>query len=246
MLLSACNLPSFAAKPTVGMELIQTAAAQTIAAIDADMTKTAQAIAGTAGLPSLVPTNTAVSPGGLPTQTPFPTQTAYPTLTPVPTSVPIPCDRALFIKDVTIPDGTLFGPNSTFTKTWRLKNDGSCTWTPSYKIVFFSGDAMSAPASVALSGNVAPGQEVDLSVNMKSPAASGTYRGNWKLQNASGVSFGLGNSAAAFYVTINVGTTAAPFAVTSVTTSATPNTWAAACPFTITLKANITLLQLVR
>ena len=35
----------------------------------------------------------------------------------------------------TIPDGTVMQPSETFYKTWRLKNNGSCTWNSAYKIV---------------------------------------------------------------------------------------------------------------
>ena len=72
-----------------------------------------------------------------PTKTPIP-----PTATPVPpTNTPVPtaityCDWAAFITDVTVPDGTQFAPGEVFTKTWRLKNIGTCTWTPDYDIAF--------------------------------------------------------------------------------------------------------------
>jgi hypothetical protein len=57
---------------------------------------------------------------------------------------------------------------------------------------------MSGPATQALSGNVNAGQTVDLSVNLKAPASSGTYTGNWRLRNAAGVTF------TNFYVRIKV------------------------------------------
>ena len=109
------------------------------------------------------------------------------------------CDRAQFITDVTVPDGTTFSAGDTFTKTWRIKNIGACSWTPSYTLFFASGDAMNGPSSIALSGNVNPGQSVDISVNLTAPAASGEYTGNWKLRNASGLAF------TNMFVTINVG-----------------------------------------
>jgi hypothetical protein len=94
---------------------------------------------------------------------------------------------AQYVTDVTIPDGSQFQPNQDFTKTWRLKNTGVCTWTSGYQVIFDNGDAMSGPATQALSGTVAPGQTVDLSVNLKAPAAAGSYRGYWKLRNPAGV-----------------------------------------------------------
>ena len=129
--------------------------------------------------------------------------------TPTDTPVPSACDKATFVADVTILDGTIFAPGTPFTKTWRLKNSGTCTWTTSYKLVFQSGDQMSAPALVNLTNNVMPDQTVDISVNLTAPASAGKYRGYWMLSNVSGALFGIGtNSNSPFWVEINVsGTT---------------------------------------
>lgn len=114
-------------------------------------------------------------------------------------------DSAQYVADVTIPDGTTFTGGTAFTKTWRLKNNGTCTWTTGYSLVFSSGEKMGGPDSVPLASNVAPGQTVDLSVNLTAPAAGGSYRGFWMLRNASGVNFGIGTPATkAFWVSINV------------------------------------------
>jgi hypothetical protein len=118
------------------------------------------------------------------------------------------------VTDVTIPDGTLLDPGESFTKTWRLKNSGTCSWTPSYAVVFGTGDSMSGPVTQALTGNVNPGQTMDISVDLKAPATPGDYTGYWKLRNAAGVTF------ATFYVTIKV-SGGGPFAVTNVSMSVT-------------------------
>ena len=114
-------------------------------------------------------------------------------------------DRAQFIADVTVPDGTRYDPGATFTKTWRLRNIGTCTWTTSYTMVFDSGTQMGSTTSVAMPNNVAPGQNVDLSVNMTAPNAAGHYIGYWKFKNANGVLFGIGvNANRSWWVEINV------------------------------------------
>jgi len=102
------------------------------------------------------------------------------------------CNRASFVADVTVPDGTLFGAGDSFVKTWRLANAGSCTWNSNYKLVFSSGSLLSAPSSVNLPGSVAPGQTVDISVSMVAPDSDGTYTGYWKLESDSGTVFGIG------------------------------------------------------
>jgi hypothetical protein len=161
--------------------------------------------------PTITPTPSETPIGG-PSITPSSTSTSGPTptssLTPTPTqtSIPTGCDQAKFITDVTIPDGTLFHPGTTFTKTWRIQNSGTCDWTSSYSMVFYNGTQMGGPASIALPSTVAVGQTVDLTINMTAPAAAGRYRGYWALRNAQGRAFGLGASdpIQPFWVDINV------------------------------------------
>ena len=121
--------------------------------------------------------------------------TATPTRTPGPITVTVPpsaCDRAQFVRDVSIPDGTVLAPGATFTKTWRLRNVGTCAWNTNYQLVFFSGEQMGAASSAAFPQNVAVGQTVDISINMTAPATAGSYRGYWMFKNANGQLFGIG------------------------------------------------------
>ncbi|MEJ5225817.1 MAG: NBR1-Ig-like domain-containing protein, partial [Anaerolineales bacterium] len=123
----------------------------------------------------------------------------------LPASAATYADWAKFVADVTIPDGTVIAPGATFTKTWRLTNIGTSTWTTSYKLVFDSGESLGAKTAIALPKAVKPGESIDLSVEMTAPGTPGTYRGNWKLQNASGVKFGIGSNASnPFWVEIKV------------------------------------------
>ena len=102
------------------------------------------------------------------------------------------CDRATFIDDVNVPDGTVFGPNASFTKTWRIKNVGTCTWTTAYKLVYVSGNQMGGPATQNLTSTIGPNTSFDISVPLVSPSSAGAYRGYWQLKNASGILFGIG------------------------------------------------------
>ncbi len=145
-------------------------------------------------------------------------------ITPVPTTPVAGCDKAQFITDVTVPDGTTFAPGAAFKKTWRLKNIGTCAWTTGYSLVFSSGEQMGGPSSAPFPTSVAPGQTVDLSVNLTAPNAGGTYRGNWMLKNASGAIFGIGTGAnKPFWVEIKVsGPTATPGTPSPTSTAPTP------------------------
>lgn len=171
-----------------------TPAVDSFATVQAIVTQTV--VAMTQNAPTQTPPPTSVPPTNtsVPTNTPFPTATAV-----------MYCDWVSFVKDVSVPDGTVFEPGETFTKTWRLKNRGTCTWTPDYMLVFASGSKMGETTAVRLPGYVAPGQTVDVSVTLTAPEKKDRYIGYWMLRNPSGTLFGYGDIAnQAFYVDIKV------------------------------------------
>jgi hypothetical protein len=196
ILLSACNIPTATQVTQVsGDDPVKTAAAQTVAALTTQIAATDIA-------------NKALTPSPQPTNTPFPTDTPQPTNTPFPTSTNTPigvCDQAGFVSE-TVEDNSDFAPNKVFTKTWTIKNTGTCTWNSSYAVVFTSGNnAMGAPAAKQLTtGTVAPGQTVVISMDLTSPSAVGNYKAEFKLRNANGVIFGFGADNRSFWVQIDV------------------------------------------
>jgi len=152
------------------------------------------------------PTPTAAAP----TPTPAPTTaSAQPTVAPTlaPTTAvaqPANCmDKAAFDSDVTVPDNTSFRQGVKFTKTWRIRNVGTCAWK-GYKLVFATGDQMSAPQEVPMP-DAQPGEFVNVSVEMTSPRRGGSQTGNWLFKNAAGQTFGLGAERSSYlWVTIFV------------------------------------------
>src|ERR1044072_9305710 len=102
------------------------------------------------GSPRIVRAGTTQPPAPPPTLTPLPhlAATATPLGHPPPTTQPTGCNKAAFVTDVTVQDGTAFAPGAAFTKTWRLKNAGTCAWTTAYKLVYYSGEQMSAPTNI--------------------------------------------------------------------------------------------------
>jgi hypothetical protein len=192
ILLSACNMPRKQSPTQSGSSLIYTVAAQTV---NAQLTQ----VNRPPGTPFVVATFT---PAFRPSATPL-ISTPVPG-TAVATATATACDRAKFIKDVSYPDDTQVKAGESFVKTWRLGNDGSCTWTTAYAMVFTNGEAMGAPAAVPLTGNVAPGETIDISVTLTAPAEGGTQRGEFKLRNASNVIFGVGADNKPFWVQIKV------------------------------------------
>lgn len=228
-------LPNMPQRRGESPDSLYTAAAETIMAdvalgstgtAAAGSTQTAQGTLVPTQAPPLFPTVTSplTSPTpsvtfSLPTSPAFPTATWYfPTSTkpappPPPPPPPQPCDWAQFVKDVSVPDGTIFMPNSNFTKVWRLKNIGSCTWSASYALVFVSGDKMSGRNVVPLPAVVRPGQTIDLGVDLVAPMQAGKFRGNWMLSNQAGQTFGIGaNANKPFWVDIQVRAVSSPYA----------------------------------
>jgi hypothetical protein len=130
-------------------------------------------------------------------------------VTPVPTISTLPpytgCNRATFVSDITVPDGTVLLPGQPFTKTWRFRNTGKCTWTTDYSLAFSAGDQMGGPSPVKLPSVVAPNQTVDISLNLTAPTAAGNYRGYWLMMNDKGGMFGIGTLAdKPFWLSVNV------------------------------------------
>ena len=112
--------------------------------------------------------------------------------------------RASYVADVTIPDNAKLDKNQAFVKTWRIRNSGTCVWGEGTKFVYISGEKFGAPASVDVPPT-GPEAQVDISVSMTAPAAPGTYRSNWQLQDPSGKAYG-----GIFYVQIVIESPATP------------------------------------
>ena len=252
LLFSACDEDQTLTS-TPDMNLISTIAAETVSAQGTLLAATLRAEATPVQTPTLAQPQLPTS--GLSTTTP--------TVQPVSTNTSVPvssvCDKASFVADVTIPDNSVITAGTSFTKTWRLMNAGTCTWTTSYKAVFISGNSLSASTSIALTSSVAPGHTIDIPVVMTAPTTSGTYTGYWMLQNASGTNFGIGALASGqFSVVIVVGSgatitgtlpTSTPgtptatltyFMVETSSLSTTATSFSGTCPMTINFTGSLT------
>lgn len=164
---SSCNFPFTA----VSEDSLATSVAQTVEAMEKD----------TMQQPTL--------PIPAATLAPVATAVPLPTATVEPTEPPIPCLFAAFVSE-TIPDGTKFSPGENFTKSWTLKNTGTCDWNTDYRISFKSGDQMGAVDFVKISKETDPGETIKISVDMKAPNSDGKYKGFWQMETHKGVKFG--------------------------------------------------------
>jgi len=115
------------------------------------------------------------------------------------------CDRADFVADITIPDGTEMASGSVFTKTWEVKNVGTCAWNETYKVIFYFGQQMAAQSSFKLTTEkVDVGDTLRISIQMTAPSQVGEYYSHWRFQNDKGEIFGLGANADPVFAQIKV------------------------------------------
>ena len=134
-------------------------------------------------------------------EVPTATATSLPQIIPTPT----PCNKAVFVQDVTYPDGTNVKPGESMQKTWRLRNEGTCIWS-GYSMVFYEGTNMGSNLT-AINATVNPGDSVDISIALTAPNSTGTYTGYYRLRDASGNTFGITSRSGevmSFWVSVKV------------------------------------------
>jgi len=210
--LSACGGEPEAQPTEINPDAVFTAAAGTVVA---QVTETAMAFSPTPEPPTETPTslptatlvNLNQTPVILPTGIGAATQTlapGVPTLTPgAPPAAPTAtsslstgpvCDEMTYGSpvDVTIPDNTVMKPGEDFYKIWRIYNTGTCTWDDGYQLVIVSGAvSLDAPHPAwEVTKKIAPGEVVDIGVNMTAPLAPGEYQNCFIMENDRGVYFG--------------------------------------------------------
>ena len=218
LFLSACNFPLFGGgQDEESPEALSTAVAETVQAMNAQNDQPAMQ----------EPDSPAAS---LPTLTPAPTQGQQVQLPP--TQTPLPCNKAIFTGKESPADDAEFLPGEAFTKKWTFRNEGTCTWNTNYKLVFVTGDQIGGPDSVAMPVSVAPGAQVEISVDLVAPEDPGTYTGYWKLQADDIEQFGQ--------VYVRVVTKDVLFQVTRVDYYMPHTTIDMACPGDVAIKGEIT------
>ena len=196
------------------------------------------------------PTQTSQQPTNVPTQTPYVITatpqivTSTPALLQVQTvtvtqtiqtatlqSSTTECNKAGFVSDITVPNGTDVAVTQVFTKTWRLINLGTCTWTSNYQIIPAQGAGDQQTFSLGVS--VPPGHYVDISIQITAPSTAGTYGSSYKLESPDGVVFGIvtdGNSAFGYLVDVQDISTPSSFQVTDVDMSINTSSVDVSCP----------------
>ncbi len=179
LLLSACAAATPTEDPAVKIT-------QIAATIQAEFTQNA------ALTPSATPTS---EPTATPTMEPPTPTVAVVDVTPTATVRVDPQgsveDKAVYVSDVTIPDGTIVKAGSNVIKVWAIKNIGETTWKTSYRLAYLEGvkDAKEM-LYVYLPNDVKPGSSVQVTVIFTAPSSTGTHYSYWRLVNGDGHLFG--------------------------------------------------------
>ena len=156
--------------------------------------------------PTLTETQTAPTATETPSVQVSATFTSTPE-TPIPTNSPNCTNSAAFVADVTIPDNSSVLSGATFTKTWRIRNTGSCIWGPDYTLNYYSEERMFASYSTPLNVTF-PNQTVDLSLQFIAPDTAGAHRGYFVIKNPAGLIMKIDNDSR-LWVVIDVSIVAA-------------------------------------
>jgi len=209
LIAGACVLPGLgAAQPVAsiaGDPAQETASAQmtqsVLQTVVAFMSATPPPQAESTAVPTatLAPSSTPITPTATATRMP-PTSTPLP-----PTPTALPCNKALYIADVTVPDGEIVKSGTEVTKTWLLRNEGSCIWTEDFTVVQVGGSEMNAPLATNLDKIVLPGELAYISLKLTIPEEPGGHRAEFMLKSDTGALFGLGDAAEKpFFIRVNV------------------------------------------
>ncbi|KAF9152481.1 hypothetical protein BG015_005205 [Linnemannia schmuckeri] len=104
--------------------------------------------------------------------------------------------NGIFVKDITLKDGSKIQSNATFMKVWEMSNSGPRIWPEGTVLQFVGGDRMfteedkdvkSPEIKVSQAGI---GEYVCISATLKAPSIPGRYISYWRLVSPAGERFG--------------------------------------------------------
>lgn len=125
----------------------------------------------------------------LPHSTPGPaTETPALLQSPEPTSPPC-INGAVYLEDLTVPDGSIVAPGAEVDKRWSVQNSGTCEWGSDYRLVHVGGDGLAGPDETALFPAPA-GATAVWQVLLQAPAEPGEYTSRWQARAPDGSLFG--------------------------------------------------------
>jgi len=131
--------------------------------------------------------------------TPTPTAPPGPDATATPVPPPVVCiDGLALVEHLSFDDQNMSNPpvmqpGQPFTKGWRVRNVGTCTWDTGYQLVYAHGNDPAARMSgepVQITREVPPGDTFDIQINLIAPIKPGTYQAFWQMTSPLSGAFG--------------------------------------------------------
>ena len=86
----------------------------------------------------------------------------------------------------------IFNPYERISKTWEVRNSGSCAWDSTYRLVLTGGEAMGYQGPFPIPQPVAPGETVLLTADLVAPGGEGYHESDFMLLSPQGELFGVG------------------------------------------------------
>jgi hypothetical protein len=74
-----------------------------------------------------------------------------------------------FMRDLSLPDGTMIAPGSPFEKAWLVKNTGTCAWSAKYAVSLVGGDVLAEPKSQPIGLDNNPAGVIRVTLMMEAP-----------------------------------------------------------------------------
>lgn len=103
------------------------------------------------------------------------------------------CLQMEFVKDGGVLPSHQLKPGEVFSKSWTIKNIGTCTWTTDYYLTHVDGEKFGSNYVGKVSVATAPGETLEIILsNLEAPGKAGSYRSAWMLAHPDGARFGYG------------------------------------------------------
>ena len=95
-----------------------------------------------------------------------------------------------FVADVNLPDRTPVEKSSVLLKRWQIVNDGTTAWPAATKLIFVRGDRELSDAEEFPVPYAGPGEQVEVTAVLRTPAIPGRYQAFYRLADADRKPFG--------------------------------------------------------
>ncbi len=106
-----------------------------------------------------------------------------------PTPTPSCSTGLWFLRDVTIPDGSVVVPGERLDKRWEVHNSGTCNWGAGYQVKLIAGPGMGIPVRQALYPALSS-TDVIIRMVFIAPTEPGHYRSAWQAYDPADNPFG--------------------------------------------------------